>query len=146
MPNKLSPLSRAIAIALGAAAVTLVFAACDDSEEDIETTNPDIRGEVTNLTEGTGETLGTILIEGEIEADTSYDKASVRIDEDTRIYELLDGEPVSASFDEIRVGFTVEAWFEGPVAESYPVQAYARQVLILDPSSLSGARSLPTSR
>jgi hypothetical protein len=89
--------------------------------------DPSIRGTITDFTAGTEEGTATILVEGEIEADTSYDKASVRIDGETEIVGA-DGEELSV--DDLEEGQTVEAWFEGPVAESYPVQAYAAKVVV----------------
>jgi beta-N-acetylhexosaminidase len=112
--------------------ITALVAACgDDTEAGVDRLDPDIRGEITSRTEGTGDTLGTILIEGEVEPDTTYDKASTRIDGDTEIYRLENGGLVEASWDDLQPEVTVEATFEGPVAESYPVQAYASQVVII---------------
>ena len=36
-----------------------------------------------------------------------------------------------ATFEALQVGQKVEAWFTGPVAESYPVQAVASDIVIL---------------
>ena len=112
------------------AVVLLLVSACsDDSEAEPNVTNPDIRGAISSRSDGDGPTF-SILIEGTIDADTTYDKASVRIDEDTAIYRHEGDDLVEAAASDLTSGTTVEAWFEGPVAESYPVQAYARQVVI----------------
>lgn len=92
--------------------------------------SPDIRGEITSVTLDDGE-VSAVLVEGEIESDTSLDKASLRVDEETAVYRLQDGEWASASREDLAEGQSVEAWTVGPIAESYPVQAYAGQIVIL---------------
>ena len=56
-------------------------------------------------------------------------RASVRLHAGTRVF-LADGEPVGP--DALQVGQGVRAWFEGPVMESYPVQATAAAIVIDD--------------
>ena len=129
--RRLTTLSGVIAVF----GIVLLVAACGDDTEagvDDDPSDPDIRGAITTKTDATdgGDVLGHLLIEGEIEPDTGFDKASTRVDGDTEIYRLVDGELEEASWDDLAEGQTVEAWFEGPVAESYPVQAYAGRIVI----------------
>jgi hypothetical protein len=86
-----------------------------------------IRGIVTHKS-GSGN-QGTIMVEGNVEPDTSYDKASVRITKDT----LIQKDSMSRNFglSDIEVGSRVEVIFKGAVAESYPVQGTADAVRIL---------------
>jgi len=88
----------------------------------------DIRGTVINVSRF-GDTV-TILVEGKKDADTYYDKASIRIDKKTLITKV----PLSRAIDisEITIGDKVEVTFVGPVAESYPVQAIAELVNIIE--------------
>lgn len=86
---------------------------------------PDIRGRITRIDAG----ASSILVEGSLESDTRYDRASVRITGDTKIVRTRGGETVP--FAELEVGDLVEASFTGPVAESYPVQATAAEVVVL---------------
>jgi hypothetical protein len=88
----------------------------------------DIRGKVTNIAIF-GDTA-TILIEGQQEADTYYDKASISIDQKT----LITKTPLSRAIDisEISIGDKVEVTFIGPVRESYPVQAVGKLVNIIE--------------
>lgn len=91
---------------------------------------PDIVGTVTHVNRS-GERTVTIRVE-ERPADVSGSaKASVRITEDTRV--IRGGSIVSER--EIREGARVSAWFTGPVAESYPVQASAEAVRIEAPAA-----------
>lgn len=90
-------------------------------------TDPDIRGMITNVSvENDGV---VILIEGEIEEDTSYDRASVTVNQQTQISRRQGG---SVTLDDLQNGVQVEACFSGPVMESYPVQAEADGVVILE--------------
>jgi beta-N-acetylhexosaminidase len=112
-----------------AAALLLIFliAAAFGCSRIGEESKIGIRGTVTQKSGGGEE--GTILVEGKVEADTSFDKASVRITKDTTIRK----KGVSGSFtlSDIEAGSRVEVVFEGPVSESYPVQGTAATVTIL---------------
>jgi len=55
------------------------------------------------------------------------DRASVRLHPGTRV---LDAAGAAATTDDLRVGQDVRAWFDGPVMESYPVQATAGTIII----------------
>jgi hypothetical protein len=83
-----------------------------------------IRGKVTSIVNGKDGI--TILVEGKVENDTIYDKASVTIPKGTiitvnKLSTLLD-------ISDIIVGQTAEIVFDGAVAESYPVQGKALTV------------------
>ncbi|HEX5000333.1 MAG TPA: DUF3221 domain-containing protein [Terriglobia bacterium] len=86
----------------------------------------DIRGKVTSVS------ANTILIEGRVEKDTQVDKASTRVTDKTSIFRMVNGQKTPAAFRDLKVGQTVEATFVGPVAESYPVQATAGEIVILE--------------
>ena len=66
----------------------------------------------------------TLLVEGKPAENTGYDKAYVKIDGDTVV--KIDGE--AADMEKLAAGMEVLIVFKGPVAESYPVQAYASEV------------------
>ena len=96
----------------------------------------DIRGTVTavNAADAQGRQvgrLGSILVEGAVEVDTKVDKASIAVTAQTRIWEQVGSSRSPAGFDALKVGQQVQARFAGPVAESYPVQATAAEVVIL---------------
>ena len=86
-----------------------------------------IRGTITSRSET--DSGITILVEGEIMADTQYDKASVRVAKEAIAQNDVMGRVLELS--DLTVGTTVEVVFEGPVAESYPVQGTARIVRVL---------------
>ncbi|MCX6084544.1 MAG: hypothetical protein NT102_06230 [Caldiserica bacterium] len=88
-----------------------------------------IRGVVTDIVRGKDGI--TMLVEGKLEHDTSFDKASVTVNMNSTV--LRDSTPVTGlfAFSEIKKGDTVEVTFNGPVAESHPVQGVAATVHIV---------------
>jgi hypothetical protein len=110
-----------------------------DGSPDQVNEGADIRGYVTSISVvegGQNDVLGSVLIEGEREEDTSFDRANVTVKEDTRVYIENGGERVEAAFSDLGVGQYVEAAFTGPVAESYPVQATASEIVVLGATSI----------
>ena len=75
--------------------------------------------------------LGTILMEGRKDKDTQYDKAMVKVTKGTKIFQQVGRELKPASFDDIKPGVKMEIQFQGPVAESFPVQATAGKIVII---------------
>ena len=88
-----------------------------------------IRGEIKEIyLSEDGTTISGILVEGEVEEDTMYDYASVTIDENTLIYKGED----EVTIEDLEEGLKVEIVFDGPVAESYPVQGVAERINIIE--------------
>ncbi len=127
---RLAPMKAALALA-AALAVALLAACSSDGDAAPSPKDPDIRGVVTSITDGSGSVLGTVRIEGPIDDDTSYEKAVVRVESDTRIIRPVGNAVMELTFADLKVGQTVEAWFTGPVAESYPVQVKASLIAVL---------------
>lgn len=88
-----------------------------------------IRGVVKDIVQGKDGI--TMLVEGRLEWDTSFDKASVTVNMSCKV--LRDKIPITGvfAFSEIKEGDTVEVTFNGPVADSYPVQGVAATVRIV---------------
>lgn len=97
--------------------------------------NIDIRGEIVSIDLSDDNKVASILVQGELEEDTKHDNASIKVDDSTTIYQGNTKNKVS--LDELQVGMIVEAVFDGPVAESYPVQAKAKTVRIIEQSKAS---------
>ena len=97
--------------------------------------SPDIRGTITTIQTSADPSqmgiTGTMLVEGSIEGGTKFDKASITINGDTRLFEQTGDERRPVTVDAFRVGQRVEAWFTGPVMESYPVQVQALEIVIM---------------
>jgi len=88
-----------------------------------------IVGTVTNLVPGDDRPASILVEEPAPAADGVLDKAQVTIAPSTQVFGP-DGAEAAAST--IVQGATVKVWFEGPVAESYPVQGTAKAVQVLE--------------
>lgn len=89
-----------------------------------------IRGEITEVITDDAKGITAVLVEGQLEEDTSYDKARVAINEKTQVLKVNGGEKMSV--EDLRKGLKVEVVFEGPAAESYPVQAKAKIIRVIE--------------
>lgn len=98
------------------------FSACKKKDEPIG-----IKGKITeiNIIE---EEIVSILVEGNMEDDTMYDKASVGIEKKTKIYKNEE----EIKVEDLKGGEIVEIIFEGPIAESYPVQAVGKTIKVIE--------------
>ncbi len=94
--------------------------------------DPSIRGTVTTVTPGAEGTV-TILVDAGAGPRFAYDIASVRLTPDTRVLRSTGTNGYeAASAADVALGNLIDVWFTGPVAESYPVQATAGTVLVLE--------------
>jgi hypothetical protein len=103
---------------------------CDESDPDA---SPDDVVSSDDEPSGCGKSgvLGTFLVEDGVDPDGRALAASVKVPPDIAILrEDGQGGWALASFDDLAVGQTVQVWFDGPVAESYPVQATAGSIVI----------------
>lgn len=122
---------RAAAILLLVASM-LAVQGCGGSAKNVS-----IRGIIQNVADLANGEGKSILVEGRQEPDTSHDKASVRVSKTAKIYKMANGKKQRASGADLQKGQLVEVVFDGPVALSYPVQATAGEIVILE----SGAGS-----
>jgi beta-N-acetylhexosaminidase len=117
-------------------ALTLIFACLLEGVQSFSSSRIDVRGVITIVTraegKGRGKVLAYVLIEGAKEPDTQVDKASVTVMAETKVFINRDGERKTAEFAALKKGQKVEARFTGPVKESYPVQADAAEITILE--------------
>lgn len=124
--------SRSVVLLLG---LMVMLVACGPSGAEVGT-QADIRGTITNINRADAQSggkgiIGSVLIEGAIEEDTEFDKASVTITDKTGIFQQ-EGQGYSrVTFESLEIGQRVQARFTGPVMESYPVQATASEIVIL---------------
>jgi hypothetical protein len=114
--------------------ITLLLG-CAPSEATVGT-EADIRGNITTIHQAEAQrreegVIGSVLIEGVIQEDTEFDRASVTITDKTRIFEHAGQEHRPVTFESLEIGQRVQARFTGPVMESYPVQATAIEIVIL---------------
>ena len=125
---------KALLIAASVAIVGLVYA--DKTEpEPVKKAPPkaSIRGKVSSVAALRAKGLvGAISVDGKKETDTEYDRARITLTDKTKFYKWVEGKKKDAKFADIKKDSIVQCVFTGPVAESYPVQARASEVLILE--------------
>ncbi|PRR76579.1 beta-N-acetylhexosaminidase [Clostridium thermopalmarium] len=109
--------------------IFLLFSITGCSKENVEE-KIGIRGEIKKISLDDSGRISRILVEGKVEQDTQYDKASIRIKDNTKIYEKDAKKELEVN--SLKEGAKVEVIFEGPVAESYPVQADAKTIIITE--------------
>jgi len=126
---------KRIGLFIVVAAACLALTGCAAGAASAPDTEPDIRGVVTDVSSAGGSSASLRVVWTEdavIGAQTGYDAAQVAVNDDTELLSrAADGSVADAEMEEIAVGTVVEAWFEGPVAESYPVQATAGTLVIV---------------
>jgi beta-N-acetylhexosaminidase len=122
-------MKRAILLIL---TINLIFSVigCTKSLSDKEKDKIGIRGQVTKIFMNNDKTVTGIMVEGKVESDTMVDKADIKIDKGTKI--LIGNTNQKFKSSELKEGMKVEVVFEGPVAESYPVQGKAKTIRIID--------------
>jgi beta-N-acetylhexosaminidase len=89
-----------------------------------------ITGTIASVSASDGGGAGAILVEG---SGSIGDKASLSVSGTTPVLRRAKDAAVTAAvFADLKVGMRVEVWVDGPVAESYPVQAAASVIVIVD--------------
>ena len=131
------------------AVILTVITACGGSEDSTESPSPNpsvgiqqptadpnavgIRGTITTVSAPVeGGSLGAIIVEGPVEADTRYSKAGVRITEVTQYFRRQGAETVPAAFEDLVVGQRVEVKFVGNVAGSSTAIGIGREIIIIE--------------
>ena len=105
-------------------------ASCASAAKPIET-NADFTGFITEIQPGQGSgTPGRISVESH--ADKIVTRYTITIEDETLIFRQ-DGDNLrNASFAALETKQWVRIWFSGPVMESWPMQATARQIVITE--------------
>lgn len=116
--------------------LSLVFAGCNkdnkDNKEQSQNVPLIIRGMVTQLNDN-GDNM-TILVEGKTEKDTVCGKASVKINKDTKIY----NSDKEITTQDLKQYMYVEVYYDGAIAESYPVQMGANKIVVVEQPAIVG--------
>lgn len=90
----------------------------------------DIQGTITDIAYVDNALMdGSLLVELE-EFNATSDKFYISVPAGTPIYSVNNNELKQIAFGDFQNGQIVEIWFDGPVAESYPAQAKAKQILL----------------
>lgn len=109
------------------ACLTLVPAGCS-SVKPLET-EADFTGFITDIQPGQSKDI-TGLVSVESHADKIVTKYVITVKKDTAIFRQEDSNLKNADFKELEAKQWVKIWFSGPVLESWPMQATAKQIVI----------------
>lgn len=119
---------RSVMVLTAALIALPVLVACSPSPPEEAAS---ISGAITIVTPGYG-TLGSVLVEGTTGSTSAYDKASVNITASTTLLRKTAEGYEGLTYSDLKVGMVVDVWFTGPVAESYPVQATADALVVVE--------------
>jgi type 1 fimbria pilin len=127
----MSPFKKGIVIIILLLIVATVYLLLNSQSKDI---NVDIRGKITKISNSIDTDAKFILVEGELEIDTAFDKAHIRVvPKDTQISIIKDNKRIKGKISDLKEHSLVEVDFgNNPVAESYPVQTKAKRILIIN--------------
>jgi peptidyl-prolyl cis-trans isomerase C len=78
--------------------------------------------------------LGRVVMDEDKGSASAYGQASITLSKDTTLFQRTGSDLKPADFDRLKVGQWVEINIVGAAAASYPVQAVARQAIILEGS------------
>lgn len=92
--------------------------------------NPHVRGIIDYISVSDGYIHG-FFVEGVVENDTEYARASVGVTETTRIYIQTSSGYQIATPEQLSVGVKVEVLFTSNILEIYPVEGLAAEIMIL---------------
>ena len=122
-------------------ALAALAASCDSTDEEPNggplRTEPDLTGTIATVQPiGDDGVAGTVLVEAIVSTEDGErtDKYVITVKDETPVFEQ-DGDNLDRiSFGELAVGHQARVWFDGPVRESYPLQADAKQITVLEGS------------
>lgn len=130
MRIRLTSLTLCTGLLLSLAFAAPQLAGCGAGGTSLPSTPAGITGAVTSLVAG-DERPASMLVEGPAQpAGAVSDKAQVTVGPATQFFDAS-GKPAKGSG--IKTGTQVKVWFDGAVAESYPVQGTAQAIQILVP-------------
>jgi hypothetical protein len=75
--------------------------------------------------------LGAVSVEGTDQGGTQVGQASVAVTDKTLLFELEGQSRRPITFEALKTGQRVQIRFLGPVAETYPVQATADEIVVM---------------
>jgi len=110
---------------------------------------PDITGvietaAITGVGGISGKDAGNIVVVGDPGQGAMPGAASVTLTAHTGVFHRTDKGFSKARFSDLRAGQKVAVSFSGPVAESYPLQAVGRMVVILESETLEAVKDRHT--
>ena len=108
----------------------LLCSSCSDEPKRIPSTLPDVHGYIDDIkrTSNNGNSAKAVVMVKAMEGlEADYADASIRIDENTLIEDATGKE---LTLEQLREGHEVQAWFDGGIMESMPLQGYAKAIRV----------------
>lgn len=108
----------------------LLLLSCSDKPKRIPSTLPDVHGYIGTIkrsASNNGAVKAIVMVKSIEGLEADYPDATIRIDEDTRIEDKT-GKHLNVA--DLREGHEIEAWFEGDLLESMPMQGYAKAIRV----------------
>jgi len=92
----------------------------------------DMTGKVVGVCAGDNNSTdsNSVLVQGVVTNGNQHGNVSVRITNETQIFQKDGNKRTSASFGNIQPGQNVDVTFKGPILQSYPPQATGSEVVI----------------
>lgn len=87
---------------------------------------------ISNAQQNNKEIIGSVLVDGTMDSDNQSTPVSFKITKKTEIFKQLNGENYLITFDELKTGQNVEITSTGPMLMSYPAQAGADKIVVLE--------------
>ncbi len=121
------PMIRQKRLILAVCLSLLVLMGCATVPEE----EPDLEGQITSIGRAAGSSAVQILVEAHPGRYDGSDKAYALVPNDRVVFLRRNGSHRSAAIGDLEKGLWVQIWFDGPVAESYPLQGTAGTVVIV---------------
>ena len=107
-------------------AAASVLSACSSSQA-----QPDLIGKINGVQQvPQGEKPGRLLVDSP--GNQTPDKYVISVTTETSIQRQVGQTLQSASFSDLHAGQEIKIWLSGPVRESYPAQADAKKIVIVE--------------
>lgn len=123
-------MKRSATFVLAAILLCSLSACRGDEPKRMPDTLPDVHGYISHIkktSEISEKSKAVILVKALEGIDVKYSEANIRVDKNTLI-ESETGEHLK--LEQLREGHEIQAWFEGEVMESQPVQGYVKAVRV----------------
>jgi hypothetical protein len=120
---------RTLTVTIIAASVLLLAIGCVSPAGPLAT-EPDFNGFITDVnTIDNKDVIGSVAVESH--ADKLLEKYVITVTTDTALFQQVGDDFQAISFDDLEVKQWLQIWFDGPVMESWPMQAKALQIVII---------------
>jgi hypothetical protein len=110
--------------------VSILSSCRGDKPKRMPDTLPDVHGYISSIktaTQNQDQYKAIIMVKAIEGINTKYKEASIQVDKKTLI-ESKTGKHLK--FEQLREGHEIEAWFDGEIMESYPVQGYVKAIRV----------------